>query len=417
MKILFVHQNFPAQFRHIAPELARLGHVVVALGVQRTGEPLPGVQHLLHHPKAQAGLLGPGAAPHWHEMVSKVARGESAARAMEALRDRGFVPDVVFAHPGWGEPLFVRDVFPQARLLMYGEYYYGQPGGDAGFDPEFSVDSLAMRQRTRLKNTHLLHALAEADGVLSPTHYQRSQHPVWLQDRVTVVHDGIDTTRFVPDPKATVRLRAAGLTLRPGDEVLTFVARELEPYRGYHTFMRSLPHLLALRPQARVVIVGGDGASYGSPAPKGTTWKQHFLAEVADRIDMGRVHFVGKLPHEVLTQLMQVSAAHVYLTYPFVLSWSLLEAMSTGCVIVGSDTAPLREVITHGRNGFLTDFFDPQALARQAAHALEHRHAMGAVRAAARQTVVDQHDLKTRCLPAWTRFVLGDGATVHPGTP
>ena len=231
-----------------------------------------------------------------------------------------------------------------------------------------------------------------------------------------VVHDGIDTARFVPDPKATVRLRAAGLTLRPGDEVLTFVARELEPYRGYHTFMRSLPHLLALRPQARVVIVGGDGASYGSPAPKGTTWKQHFLAEVADRIDMGRVHFVGKLPHEVLTQLMQVSAAHVYLTYPFVLSWSLLEAMSTGCVIVGSDTAPLREVITHGKNGFLTDFFDPQALARQAAHALEHRHDMGAIRAAARQTVVASHDLKTHCLPAWTRFVLGENHTTGQPT-
>jgi glycosyltransferase involved in cell wall biosynthesis len=408
MKILFIHQNFPAQFRHIAPELARLGHVVVALGVQRTGEPLPGVQHLVHHPKAQADLLGPGAASHWQELVSKVARGESAARAMEALRGRGFVPDVVFAHPGWGEPLYVRDVFPHARLLMYGEYYYGQPGGDAGFDPEFSTDNPAMRQRTRLKNTHLLHALAEADAVLSPTHYQRSQHPAWLRDRVTVVHDGIDTARFVPDPKATVSLRAAGLTLRPGDEVLTFVARELEPYRGYHTFMRCLPHLQALRPQARVVIVGGDGASYGSPAPKGSTWKQHFLAEVAGRLDMSRVHFVGKLPHEVLTQLMQVSAAHVYLTYPFVLSWSLLEAMSTGCVIVGSDTAPLREVITHGHNGFLTDFFDPQALARQAAHALEHRREMGAIRAAARQTVVQQHDLKTHCLPAWTRFVLGD---------
>lgn len=411
MKILFIHQNFPGQFRHIAPELARQGHVVVALGVHRTADPLPGVQHLLHQPQATKGLLGTAAPPHWHEFSSKVARGESAARAMEALRQRGFVPDVVFAHPGWGEALYVKDVFPQARLLVYGEYFYGQPGGDVDFDPEFAVESLATRQRTRFKNTHLLQSLSAADAVLSPTQYQRSQHPAWVQDRVTVVHDGIDTARFAPDPNATVHLKSAGVTLRPGDEVLTFVARELEPYRGYHTFTRSLPHLQALRPQARVVIVGGDGASYGAPAPKGTTWKQHFLAEVASQIDLQRVHFVGKLPHELLTQLMQVSAAHVYLTYPFVLSWSLLEAMSVGCVIVGSNTAPLQEVITHGHNGFLTDFFDPQALARQAAYALDRRHDMAAMRAAARQTVVDRYDLKTHCLPAWARFVLGNGDT------
>lgn len=407
MKVLFIHQNFPGQFRHIAPELARLGHQVIGLGVQRSGEELPGVQHLLHEPQVQPALFGRGAAPPWHELASKVARGESAARAMEALRSRGFVPDVVFAHPGWGEAFFVKDVFPDTRLLIYGEYFYGQPGGDVGFDPEFGADSLVMRQQTRFKNTHLLHALAAANAVLSPTSYQASQHPTWVQDRMTVVHDGIDIARFAPDPAASVHLKSAGLTFRPGDEVLTYVARELEPYRGYHTFIRSLPRLQQLRPQARVVVVGGDGVSYGAPAPKGTTWKQHFLAEVAGRIDLDRVHFVGKLPHTVLTQLMQVSAAHVYLTYPFVLSWSLLEAMSVGCVIVGSDTAPLREVIVDGQNGFLTDFFDPEALAQRAAHALEHRHHLQAVRAAARKTVIDRYDIKNHCLPAWIRFVVG----------
>lgn len=417
MKILFIHQNFPAQFRHIAPELVRLGHGVVGLGVQHAGDRLAGVQHLLHQPKPRPGLLGPEAGPHWQEFASKVVRGESAALALEALRSRGFVPDVVFVHPGWGEALHVKDVFPDARLLVYGEYFYGQPGGDAGFDPEFGADSLTLRQRTRLKNTHLLHALAVADGVLSPTHFQASQHPAWVQDRITVVHDGIDTARFAPDPAASVHLKVARSTLRPGDEILTFVARELEPYRGYHTFVRSLPLLQQLRPQARVVIVGGDGVSYGAAAPRGATWKQHFLSEVADRIDMDRVHFVGKLPHEVLTQLMQVSAAHVYLTYPFVLSWSLLEAMSVGCVVVGSDTAPVREVITHGHNGFLTDFFDPQALARQAAHALEHRGDMATIRQAARQTVIDRYDTRTRCLPAWTRFVLGEPPGVTPTAP
>ncbi len=407
MNILLVHQNFPGQFRHVAPELIRDGHNVVALSVNPSPV-CPGVQRLLHSPQVNTAALGPNAPAHWRELESKIARGESAAKAMVELKVKGFVPDVVFVHPGWGEALFVRDVFPRARLLIYGEYYYGQEGGDVSFDPEFSKPDLGSQQRARLKNTHLLHAMAVADAGLSPTQFQKEQHPLWFQDRITVLHDGIDTGRFKPDVSASVQLRAAGVTLYPGDEVLTFVARELEPYRGYHTFMRSLPHLQALRPQARVVIVGGDGTSYGSPAPAGTTWKQHFLAEVVDQLDMSRVHFVGKLQHEVLTQLMQVSAAHVYLTYPFVLSWSLLEAMSVGCVIVGSDTAPLREVITHGHNGFLVGFFDPQALARQVAHALEHRHEMGNIRTAARQTVVERCDLKTRCLPAWMRFVLGE---------
>lgn len=418
MKILFIHQNFPAQFRHIAPELAARGHEVVALCVQRPAEPLPGVRHLQHTPRADAGVMATGAPSHWLELYSKVARGESAAQAMVALQREGFVPDVVFAHPGWGEAYHVKDVFPQTRLLVYGEYFYGQPGGDVGFDPEFSREDLAARQRTRLKNTHLLHALAAADGGLSPTGFQREQHPEALRERLSIIHDGIDTARFRPDPGASVHLQTAGVTLRPGDEVLTYVARELEPYRGYHTFMRSLPQLQALRPAARVVIVGGDGASYGAPAPAGTTWKQRFLAEVQPRLDMGRVHFVGRLPHDVLTQLMQVSAAHVYLTYPFVLSWSLLEAMSVGCVVVGSDTAPLREVIRDGHNGLLTDFFDAAALARRAAWALEHRHELGALRAAARQTIVDRYDLRTRCLPAWVRFIedgVAPAATTREG--
>jgi glycosyltransferase involved in cell wall biosynthesis len=409
MNILFVHQNFPGQFRHVAPELARLGHRVVALGVNATPHKLRGVEHLFHQPGTDDGLRE-GAPAALAELHGKLVRGDSAARAMTELKARGFVPDVVFAHPGWGEALYIKDVFPAARLLIYAEYYYGAEGGDLAFDPEFTRLDLPNLTQARLKNTHLLHALAAADAGLSPTEFQRDQHPAWFHPRITVLHDGIDTQRFVPDPKASVSLRSAGVTLRAGEEVLTFVARELEPYRGFHTFMRSLPLLQRLRPQARIVIVGGDGASYGRAAPAGTTWKQVFLKEVAGGLDMSRIHFVGKVPHEVLTQLMQVSAAHVYLTYPFVLSWSLLEAMSVGCAIVGSDTAPLREVVRDGENGFLTDFFDPQALARKAAEVLERRAELTALRANARETVVQRFDLPRHCLPGWTRFVLGDAA-------
>ena len=405
-RILFIHQNFPAQFRHLAPALAADGHEVVALGMAAHADRLPGVRYVTHQATtpADAGRQ----APQLHDLYPKVLRAESAAAAMQRLREEGFTPDTVFAHPGWGEALFVKDVFPRARLLIYAEYYYEGEGGDAHFDPEFARPSeLASLQRLRLRNTHLLHAMSAADAAVAPTAFQRDRHPDWFRDRISVIHDGIDTDRFRPDATAQVALSSAGVTMRPGDEVVTFVARQLEPYRGYHIFMRALPELQRLRPNARVVIVGGDGVSYGGAPPKGRSWKAIFRDEVAPRLDMRRIHFVGRLPHALLTQLMQVSAVYTYLTYPFVLSWSLMEAMSTGCLIVGSRTAPLQEMIEHGRNGLLTDFFDPHALAATVADALERRDSLAHLRTAARQTIVDRYDLQRHCLPAQKRFVLG----------
>lgn len=401
---LFLHQNFPGQYRHLAPALAAAGHTVVALGVNPPAAPLPGVRHVRYAVGKPAGKAPPGLA----DFHAKVLRGEAAAAALWRLKEEGLVPDVIHVHPGWGEALFIRDVFPQARLLMYAEFFYGAEESDTFFDPEFSIPNRAALQRIRLNNTHLLHAMSVADAALSPTRFQRDRHPAWFRERISVIHDGIDTARFRPDPDAMVTLQAAGLTLRPGDEVITFVARQLEPYRGYHVFMRALPTLLALRPRARVVIVGGDGVSYGPAPAGGGSWKQRFRDEAAARCDMRRVHFVGRLPHGVLTQLMQVSAVYTYLTYPFVLSWSLLEAMSVGCLIVASDTAPVREVIEHGRNGILVDFFDSEALARTVADTLERRAGLDHLRAAARQTVIDRYDLARICLPAQLRFALPD---------
>ena len=409
MRFLFVHQNFPGQFRHVATALAARGHEVFALGVNRTAETFPGVRHLLYpeptmqaapHPKHPLG----GAMA---EVDTKIMRGEAAARAMESLRSEGFEPDLVLAHSGWGEAFFVKDVFPRARFGVYAEYFYGTEGGDTAFDPEFSRPSLAALQRVRVKNTHLLHALHDCDFAITPTQFQKERHPAWAQDRIHVIHEGIDTERFRPDPQASVRLQAAGLTLRPGDEVLTFVARQLEPYRGYHIFMRALPLLQRLRPNLRVVLVGSEGTSYGAPPPPGTTWKDIFLGEVRGHLDMSRIHFVGRVPHATLTQLMQVSALHVYLTYPFVLSWSLLEAMSIGCLVLASDTAPVREVIEHGRNGLLTDFFDVQKLAEGAADALARSQELQPLRAAARETITGKYDLRAHCLPAQIALLRG----------
>jgi glycosyltransferase involved in cell wall biosynthesis len=333
--------------------------------------------------------------------------GQAAAAAMAQIKDAGFMPDVVFAHPGWGEAFFIRDVFPAARILLYAEYFYGCEGSDTNFDPEFSRDTLAEAQRIRLKNSHLLQAMSAADAGLSPTRFQRDRHPAWFRDRIEVIHDGIDSDVFRPDAQASVHLQSAGLTLRPGNEVVTFVARQLEPYRGFHIFMRALPMLQQLRPDAQVVIVGGDEAGYGSAPPPGMTWKKIFLDEVASRLDMSRIHFVGQVPHGVLTQLFQVSAVHAYLTYPFVLSWSLLEAMSIGCLIVGSRTAPIEEVIDHGHNGLLVDFFDHEGLAQTIADALARRDRLTDLRDGARRTIVERYDLRSTCLPGLVRFTVG----------
>ncbi|MBC7603785.1 MAG: glycosyltransferase [Ramlibacter sp.] len=411
MRFLFVHQNFPGQFKHVAAALAARGHEVHALGVNKPAEPVPGVRHALYREPVMPALdVSTPMAAAMAELQSKIARGEAAARAMVAVQKSGFEPDVVVIHPGWGEAMFAKDVFPKARLITHAEYFYGAEDGDIAFDPEFSKPSLGGMQRVRIKNTHLLHALSACDAALAPTQYQKSQHPDWAQNKIRVIHEGIDTRRFKPDPHASVQLRSANLTMRPGDEIITFSVRQLEPYRGYHIFMRALPLLQKLRPNARIVIVGGDGNSYGAAPPKGQTWKDIFLAEVAANLDMSRIHFVGRVPHAVLTQLMQVSALHVYLTYPFVLSWSMLEAMSVGCLILGSDTAPVREVIEHGVNGLLTDFFDVEKLAHAMADTLERQGEFTHLRVAARETIVKGYDLIDHCLPA-TLALMEEGKT------
>ena len=203
------------------------------------------------------------------ELHTKQIRGRAVAHLILKLKQDGFTPDVVCAHSGWGEALFIKDVLPRTPLVVYAEYYYGSDDGDAYFDPEFSIPTQADHERLRLKNTHLLHALAAADCAISPTRFQRDRHPEFMRAKIRVIHDGIDTDRFIPDPKASITLRKAGLTLTPSDEVVTFVARELEPYRGYHMFMRALPHLMKLRPNMQVIIVGGEGVSYGPPPPQG----------------------------------------------------------------------------------------------------------------------------------------------------
>jgi glycosyltransferase involved in cell wall biosynthesis len=398
MNLLFVHQNFPGQFKHLAPVLVKAGHRVEALGIDGPG--LAGISLQLYRPvRGSTANMHPWAA----DFETKVIRGEACAAAAARLQAGGFTPDIIVANPGWGESLFLKDVWPRARLLALIEFFYAARGLDCDFDPEFANASLAAAAQVRVKNANMLLALTAMDHGICPTTFQRSTVPAMFHDRISVIFDGIDTQIVRADLAAT--LSVGGRTLRAGDEVVTFVNRNLEPMRGYHQFMRALPQILHARPDAVVLIVGGDEVSYGAPPPDGKTWKQIFLDEVKAGLDMSRVFFLGRLPYADYLRVLQVSACHVYLTYPFVLGWSCIEAMSAGCVVVGSATPPVKEVIAHQQNGVLVDFFDHGALAKAVVDVLAHPAAYARLRTAARATAVARYDLATICLPQQLQLI------------
>ena len=344
----------------------------------------------------------PGLHPWLVDMESKTLRAEACWAAMGALKLQGFVPDVVIGHPGWGEPLFVKQVWPRARLGLYAEFFYRADGADMGFDPEFgSVDPAADACRLQMKNLNNLAHLDQADAAISPTLWQANTFPAHWRERICVAHDGIDTDVLRPSPGVRFTIPDGDEVLTRDDEVITFVARHLEPYRGFHIFMRVLPELLRARPNARVLLVGDEAPGYGAVAPPGTTWRTLFTDEVRHQIsesDWTRVHFLGRLGRDAFTMLLQVSRVHVYLTYPFVLSWSLLEAMSVGACIVASDTAPVREVIQHAEQGLLVEFFDRQSLLKTLQQVLDDPAQRLRLGKQARQRVREDYDLKRVCL-------------------
>src|SRR5256714_4599169 len=388
MRLLFIHQNFPGQYRHIAAHYAaQRGHEVVGVGekanILRAKPQLPGVKLLGYDMPAGGGGGFTGT------LQKAIERGRRVASGAAQLRRSGFVPDVVFAHIGWGEALFLKDIFPEARIVLYCEFFYRSRGGDMGFDPEFPATPEKLL-RLRVMNAPLLMALDATDFGVAATRWQHRQFPAVHRPRMAVIHDGIDTDA----------VRPVGA---PDKELITYVARNLEPYRGFHVFMRAIPEIQRRRPRARIVIVGGDEVSYSPRPPAGQTYRQRLLRELEGKIDLSRVHFTGRLPSAQYLVLLRRSSVHVYLTYPFVLSWSLLEAMATGCLVVGSRTPPVEEVIRDGDNGLLVDFFSPGAIAAKVDEALSTDQAP--LRERARQTVLERYDLKRVCLPAQIRLV------------
>ena len=398
MIYLFIHQNFPGQYRHLARHFADRPDDEVYFITQPNANRMRGVTTLAYQPDRADPA---GVHPLAYEIDTGIRNGLACAEKCKELRQKGIRPDIIIGHCGWGETLFVKDVFPDAPMLSYFEFFYRFRGADVGFDPEFA--GLTSPEHLRTRNAINLMAFAATDWGHSPTYWQRSLYPPEMQRRISAIHEGADTDRVRPDPDAWLRI--GGTVLTRTDEVVTYVSRNLEPYRGFHSFMRALPAIQRRRPNCHVVLVGGDSVSYGNRTVPGTTYREVLLDELNGKLDLSRIHFLGQIPYEEYVNLLQVSSVHVFLTYPFVLSWSFIEAMAAGCLVIGSATSPVLEVLEDRRNGLLVDFFAHEVIAERVDEVLDHPDRMQDLRDAARTTAVRGFDLKRRQLPAWEALI------------
>ncbi|MDC0912308.1 glycosyltransferase [Paracoccaceae bacterium] len=408
MKVLFVHQNFPGQFKSLAPALAAAGHEVSALRLGNSvKEQISSIN--LHQYSAHRSSTK-NIHPWLTDFETKIIRAEACFSEAQKLNANGYAPDVIMAHHGWGESMFLKEIWPKVKLCIYCEFHYSARGQDIGFDPEFPASGPESEYcRIKLKNLNNIMHFEIADAAISPTAWQASTFPASFRDKISVIHDGIDTDVARPNSKANFTLTVHGnqkIKITCSDEIITFVNRNLEPYRGYHSFMRALPKILKNRPEARILIIGGNEVSYGPPPNvqkfKKTSWKEIYVDELRPQIskkDWQRIHFLGSIDYNLYLKVLQVSSCHIYLTYPFVLSWSLLEAMSIGCPIVASDTAPVKEVITDRKTGILTNFFSPEKIAKEVIELLSDTKKANELGVSSRQFIEENYDLKTKCIP------------------
>ena len=401
MKYLFVHQNMPGQYKHICQRLAADSENTVVFITKREGIEIPNIHKVIYKPNRE-----PAESTHRYirEAERGILHGQEVARKALELKSQGFIPDIVIGHPGWGETLYLKDVFPDTPLLNFFEFYYHAVGADVGFDPE-NPTNLDTHCRIRTKNIIQFMGLEAADAGMAPTLWQFEQYPSEYRHKISVIHDGIDTAvcKFNPDASLEIKNTDGVITtLRQGEEIVTYVVRNLEPYRGFPQFLRAAELILKRRPNAKIIIIGGDEVSYGRALPNGETYRKKYLQEVD--LDLSRVFFLGRVPYTTFLQVIQVSGVHVYLTFPFVLSWSMMEAMSSECLVVASGTQPVTEVIKDGVNGLLFDFFDHEAIADRVDEVLDHKDRMSAIRKKARSTIVQNYELE-KCLKAQLKLI------------
>lgn len=401
MQILFVHQNHPGQYREVMPRLLREGRHRVAFLTQREvaeNQGYPVITYKPDWPKAE----NPNSYTEMFE--SCVSSGVGAMKAAYALKRRGLDPEIIVGHAGWGELLMLKEVWPNAKVVGYFEYYFIAKGGLINSDPEFpGAPDIASKLISR--NANNLLNLIHCDAGYTASEWQRWTHPEAFRSKIEVMHEGIRTDKLTPDHTTPFNLKINDLLFTRDDELVTYIARNLEPARGFHTMLRALPTLQKARPKCRVAIIGGDSVSYGARLGNGKTFRQLFTEQLGDKVDWSRVHFVGQLPYEGLVKLLQVARCHVYLTVPFVVSWSFLEAMALEKTIVTSDVTPVRQFATDQKTAFMVDFFNPVALAEKVADVLAHRDHYRDIGIAARRDMIERFDFNTRCYPEFLQFL------------
>ena len=378
MRVMFLHNNFPAQFGALARYLSQRNHEVI-FGTRWKGTPPDWLRMVRYEPHRRVGRKQH---PYLAFVESAVLNGQALARVGWKMKDEGYSPDLIVAHSGWGPGLYVRDIWPDAKYLGYFEWYYRTKGSDVGFLAPATRDD---EHRIRTRNAVILLELAACHWGLVPTTYQASQFPELARRKLTVQHDGVDTDYFAP--RSGRRLKLLDLDLSRVEEIVTYVARGMEPYRGFPQAMAAFAEVHRRRPRAHVVVVGEDRVAYGRRLPDDDTYREKALRELD--LDRHRLHFTERLPRNLYREVLLASSAHVYLTIPFVLSWSMIEAMSAGCLLIASDTDPVREVMRDGENGLLVDFFDSGALADRICEALDRPGDFVHLREAARRTVVE----------------------------
>lgn len=397
MNIMFVHQNMPGQYRELVQWLAaRREHTIYFLTQRKNPVKIEGVETRIYKTHRTPTKDSYGLSKVWEEATGA---GFGAAVAGQRIEnEEGFKPDLIVGHVGWGELTFFKQVWPDVPIIGFFEYYYRLHGGPVNFDDEEPVNQhtpFLLQARNAIPAANI----TTVDRGLSPTKWQRDCFPPEMHSKIYVCHDGIRTDKLVPDPKAKLKLGRIEKAITRDDEIVTYMARNLERMRGFHKFMRALPDILEARPNARVLVIGGNDVSYGAKSKKPGGLRGEMEAEVGNRVDWSRVHFLGQVPYDQYQKIIQISRCHIYMTMPFVLSWSLLETMSMEATIVASDVEPVREAMTHGETGLLVNFHDPAALARQVIEVLERPQDFAHLGPAARKHVVAQYDFLTKCLP------------------
>ena len=411
-KILFVHQNFPAQFKNIADHLYGEGYeisaVISSLNTNNQNAKYRIIRYDIHRSsKIEYDLLS--------DFEAKVIRAEAVYLCCKDYAAGGFKPDIIYFHPGWGESTFLKALWPSAKLLMYCEYFTGEHNEDLfyGNNDAHVLDEKSLLKIV-IKKSNLLLNLANFDLGISPTLFQKKTFPKEYQRKIETIHDGVDTSYFSPSDQVEICINRdkRTYTFDKDSEVLTFVNRNMEPYRGINSMVRAIPSLLQLRPNLSIFLIGEPGKGYG-PAPDGgkygaKNWREIILEEIDPQMrpdDWERVFFLGTVPKNFYRSCLQLSSCHVYLTYPYILSWSLLEAMSMGCSIVASDNAAVREFIEDDINGTIVDFFDVPGLVRACVNTLTDRVHSQEFGILARRKIVAEYDLESIILPKLSRIL------------